>query len=61
MKEVSIKQLEGKKNEWYADVERLGNITEAAYHLHSVKEAIKYLSDHSSEGYIVKRGQYLKL
>lgn len=31
MKEVSINELESKKNEWYKEVETLGNITQGAY------------------------------
>lgn len=60
-KEVSIQELENKKNEWYKEVETLGNITQGAYQFRNISDALRYLDEKESESFLLKRGEYLFL
>ena len=53
-KEVSIQELENKKNEWYKEVETLGNITQGAYQFRNISDALRYLDEKESESFLLK-------
>lgn len=43
--EISIKEIKDKKNEWFLEVERLGNITQNAYQFKDIAESLKYFDE----------------
>jgi hypothetical protein len=59
--EISIKEIKEKKNEWFLEVERLGNITQSAYQFKDIVESLKYFDEKRLESFLVKRGEYLFL
>lgn len=59
--ELSLEELEGKKKEFFKDVEDLGVTMEEVYYLKNIDKAIAYIDEKSEKSYLLKNGEYLLL